>query len=378
MAAAAAQRVEQVKALAEGPDRVEQDDGLEPARRPDAAPDPGRRRHRADPGPDPLRERRDLRRAAERPGEPGQGGVPPGPGDDQGRRDLEVRRAAPRDRPEQAGDGRRGGHSLLDLPPAGRRRPAAQTPSSRRRSRTSPSSTTPTPRCRPTAARRTSPSSTSAAFRCSAPSSRRSPDPDERARPTRSRSSTAWPPPIRRVSTRKASTLLDAIVKDGGKIASYAAFRKISAEFAARNDEPGANLMANQKKWMTDLKAFLDKYPKADEAPDALLQLASANEFNAEEDEARKYYEQLARDFPATDARQEGRRGAQAARPGRQADRPSRARASRRGDRHGPVQGQDAARHLLGDLGRPGPTRPARAGQDLPEVPRQRTSRSSA
>ena len=60
--------------------------------------------------------------------------------------------------------------------------------------------------------------------------------------------------------------------------------------------------MANQKKWMADLKAFLDKYPKADEAPDALLQLASANEFNAEEDEARKYYDQLvAATSPTTD-----------------------------------------------------------------------------
>jgi thiol-disulfide isomerase/thioredoxin len=100
----------------------------------------------------------------------------------------------------------------------------------------------------------------------------------------------------------KALDLLDAIVKDGGKVASYAAFRKISAVFAAKNDESGTNLMANQKTWMTDLKAFLDNYPKSEEAPDALIQLASASEFNAEEDEARKFYEKLTRDFTETDA----------------------------------------------------------------------------
>jgi len=97
-------------------------------------------------------------------------------------------------------------------------------------------------------------------------------------------------------------TLLDTIIKEGGKVASYAAFRKISAVFAVLNDEPGVNVMANQKKWMNDLKGYLDNYPKAEMAPDALIQLASASEFNAEEDEARKFYEQLARDFPGTDA----------------------------------------------------------------------------
>lgn len=96
--------------------------------------------------------------------------------------------------------------------------------------------------------------------------------------------------------------LLDSLAAEGGKIGSYAAFRKISAEFASKNDEPGANLMVNQKQWMGDLKSFLDKFAQFEEAPDALIQLASANEFNAEEDEARKFYERLAGDFPATDA----------------------------------------------------------------------------
>ena len=98
-------------------------------------------------------------------------------------------------------------------------------------------------------------------------------------------------------------TLLDTLAQgEDPKLASYAAFRKISAEFAVKNDENGAQLMVNQKKWMADLKAFLERYPKADEAPDVLIQLASASEFNAEEDDARKFYDQLAKNYPDTDA----------------------------------------------------------------------------
>ncbi len=98
--------------------------------------------------------------------------------------------------------------------------------------------------------------------------------------------------------------VIDQLVAEDktGKLAPYAAFRKIGADFALSNDEQPANMMANQKKWMGDLKGFLDKYPKSDESPDALLQLASGYEFNAEEDEARTYYTQLARDFAATES----------------------------------------------------------------------------
>jgi hypothetical protein len=99
-----------------------------------------------------------------------------------------------------------------------------------------------------------------------------------------------------------ATVVEELVTQDkSGKLAPYAAFRKIAADFARANDEQPANGMANTKKWMSDLKSFLDKYPRSDESPDALVQLASGFEFNAAEDEARTYYAQLARNFPATD-----------------------------------------------------------------------------
>src|SRR5262249_16202173 len=95
---------------------------------------------------------------------------------------------------------------------------------------------------------------------------------------------------------------LDKMIESekGSKLGTYAAFRKIFAEFAIKNDE-GGNPMANQKKWMADLPDFFHKNAKADEAPDALLQPASAYEYNAEEEDARKHYQELVKSYAETD-----------------------------------------------------------------------------
>jgi len=94
---------------------------------------------------------------------------------------------------------------------------------------------------------------------------------------------------------------LDATVAEGGKLASYAAYSLIDAEFAMNNDEVGGNVLLNQKKWMADLEKFLTKFPDSDEVPSVLLHLANANEFNAEEEMARKQYTKLVENYPATD-----------------------------------------------------------------------------
>ena len=97
-------------------------------------------------------------------------------------------------------------------------------------------------------------------------------------------------------------TLLESIVAEGGKLASFAAYRLIEVDFALKSEEPGTNVLANQKKWMADLEAFLTKHAKSDEAPDVLLQLASASEYNADEDKARQYYDRLVKDYASSDA----------------------------------------------------------------------------
>ncbi len=95
---------------------------------------------------------------------------------------------------------------------------------------------------------------------------------------------------------------LEKIIARGGKLGSYARFVLIDADFAMKNEQPGANLLANQKVWMTDLQGFLDKHPDADEVPDVLLHLANANEFNGDEEPARKQYARVVEAFPGTEA----------------------------------------------------------------------------
>lgn len=100
----------------------------------------------------------------------------------------------------------------------------------------------------------------------------------------------------------KGFELLDTLIKQGGKIGSYAAYRKILAEYASAAEDPGANPVAVQKKHLANLAEYLKSYEKSDEAPDVLLQLASIHEYNADDEEARKYYSQLAQDHPETSA----------------------------------------------------------------------------
>lgn len=100
----------------------------------------------------------------------------------------------------------------------------------------------------------------------------------------------------------KSKEVLEHLVGEGSQLSSYAAYRLIGAEFVLRNDRPDSNFLANQKKWMAELQDFLNKFPKADEAPEVWLQLGSSNEFNAEEETARQDYTKLVESFPDTPA----------------------------------------------------------------------------
>ena len=120
-----------------------------------------------------------------------------------------------------------------------------------------------------------------------------------------------------------------------GKLASYAAFRKIGAEFAMQERRAGRQ-PPGQPEEVDGRPQGLPRQVSASPTrpPTPCSSSASANEFNAEEDEARKYYTKLVESFPDTPSRQEGRRGPAAARPGGQAARPQGDGPPGRGDRH--------------------------------------------
>ena len=95
--------------------------------------------------------------------------------------------------------------------------------------------------------------------------------------------------------------LLDELSAKGGKVGTYAAFKQIEADFVLQNAVDAGNGMIIQEKWLADLKAFVEKNPTCDEAPQALLLLASTNELNGKESEGKKSYAVLAKDYPATE-----------------------------------------------------------------------------
>lgn len=99
-----------------------------------------------------------------------------------------------------------------------------------------------------------------------------------------------------------AGKALDSYAEQQGKISSYAAFRKMLAEYQNALEEPGANDVAAQKKFMAECDEFLKKHGKSDEGAEVLLQLASLHEFDADEEKAKTYYTRLADGFPTTPA----------------------------------------------------------------------------
>ena len=96
--------------------------------------------------------------------------------------------------------------------------------------------------------------------------------------------------------------VMDKLIAEGGKIGSFAAYRKILVEFDLAADQPGSNILQIQKDTLVKFEEFLTAHPDADEVPEVLFQLATVSEFNGDEEKARRYYGQLAKDYAAVEA----------------------------------------------------------------------------
>ncbi len=84
----------------------------------------------------------------------------------------------------------------------------------------------------------------------------------------------------------------------GSSLTGYIAYRELWAKFGRALVEDIDELPRVQRAWMEELAKFVQQYPKADDAPDALHHLAMGSEFGGKEDEAKRYYEQIATNFP--------------------------------------------------------------------------------
>lgn len=85
----------------------------------------------------------------------------------------------------------------------------------------------------------------------------------------------------------------------GTPLVGYVAFRELSAEYnlkvsnVKKNEEVGKI----QDWWCETLKAFVQTYPNAEDAPDAHLQIGMVSEFMGKETDAKTWYSKLAKDF---------------------------------------------------------------------------------
>ncbi len=84
----------------------------------------------------------------------------------------------------------------------------------------------------------------------------------------------------------------------GSNLAAYISFREMQAEYAAKLAGKDADYNKVQAEWLERLGKFVSAYPKAEDAPDALLQCGMVSEFLNKEVEAKNWYGQLVKNFP--------------------------------------------------------------------------------
>jgi tetratricopeptide (TPR) repeat protein len=96
---------------------------------------------------------------------------------------------------------------------------------------------------------------------------------------------------------------LDQLEKDVASsgnqdLAAHVEFQRAWAQYILSQRDPKANPGQVQDKWLADLQAFVDKYPKSPDSAEALLQLGMLLEFVGKSEDANKWYQQLVSSFP--------------------------------------------------------------------------------
>jgi thiol-disulfide isomerase/thioredoxin len=109
----------------------------------------------------------------------------------------------------------------------------------------------------------------------------------------------AFPEGLERLKTLE-SEMRDSSPKS--LLVAYIAYRRLMADYATqqKSAKSDAKLQDIQKWWRGELEKFTKEFPVADDAPEAMLQLAIANEFAGKMPEAKKWYTDLATGHPQT------------------------------------------------------------------------------
>ena len=82
-------------------------------------------------------------------------------------------------------------------------------------------------------------------------------------------------------------------------LVGYVKFRYMSSAYTTSLQDPKADFAKIQESWLKSLEKFVDDFAKSNDAAEAMLQLAIAQEFAGEEDQARRWYQRIVTDFPS-------------------------------------------------------------------------------
>jgi thiol-disulfide isomerase/thioredoxin len=86
----------------------------------------------------------------------------------------------------------------------------------------------------------------------------------------------------------------------GAKLTGYVVFRRMQADYSVKIGKKDIDFNKVQQEWVDNLARFVQAYPRADDTPDALLQLGMVSEFLNKEVEAKNWYGQLKKNFPTS------------------------------------------------------------------------------
>ena len=103
-----------------------------------------------------------------------------------------------------------------------------------------------------------------------------------------------------RTANQRLVGLEDYIARNmpGSALAAYVTYREIQAAGANQANASEKELNQIQAQWRDRLARFVQAYPQAEEAPGALLELGMACELMGQEAEAKRWFGQLAQQYP--------------------------------------------------------------------------------
>lgn len=97
---------------------------------------------------------------------------------------------------------------------------------------------------------------------------------------------------------KRLQALLEKAGRDSDQnLAAYVKIRLLTAAYAQAISAPKANVPEVQTKWTKDLEQFIADYARTPDAAEAMLQLGIAREYGGQDDEAKKWYQRIGREF---------------------------------------------------------------------------------